>query len=146
MSKRHFGCFGIVAGVTAALFLSTPASAEIWSVHTRANNIQCTLGDEPGKTEIFCMMARITGKPALPKPDDCEREWGYAYFIADRGPVVMSCTAKPVLDTWPGNDKFNRDKEHDFGGVVCSARRAQLRCVNEDGHGFDLSRKSQKVF
>ncbi|WP_366941535.1 DUF6636 domain-containing protein [uncultured Litoreibacter sp.] len=137
-------CLLSFVGVTIAI--SSQASAEIWSIHTRSNNIHCTLGDQPGKTEMWCVLFRISGPPALPKPDDCSATWGHGYFISDRGSVEMTCMEKPTNDGWRGTSKFEKNKPTELGGVTCTATRSKLSCMNLDGHGFSLSRRSQSVF
>ena len=129
-----------------AILIGTPAFAELWAVHTEANNIQCTVGDDPEKTDLACILQDPSGAPALPKPDDCDGVWGQGFFIADRGPVTMFCMDDPSRDSWGGNFKFDSKEPWDFGGVTCTATRATLSCENSDGHGFSLSQTSQSVY
>lgn len=120
------------------------ALAEPWSLHTRANNIQCIMGDEPGKTSMMCSLTRRTGPLALPKPEDCAQLWGYSYFLSDAGPAQMLCLGK-ATENWRGNGRFDPG-QIDMTGIICNATRNTLECTNRDGHGFYLSRREQRVF
>ena len=129
----------------ALIAAGPPASAEIWIIATRANNIHCEVGDDPQKAGLMCNIFRRVGPPAQAKPEDCTASWGHAYYISERGPVQMLCFEKWSND-WPGNGKFKDAEAANFGGIACKATRNTLECSNLDGHGFFLSRKVQKVF
>ncbi|UYV36120.1 hypothetical protein N4R57_13900 [Rhodobacteraceae bacterium D3-12] len=122
-----------------------PAHAESWTIATRANNIHCEVGDDPRRATLMCNIFRRSGPFAQPKPDKCLHKWGHVYLIVERGPVRMLCL-EAWKNNWPGNGKFDRGKPSEFRGIVCSATRNTLACKNLDGHGFELSRKVQKVF
>ena len=125
--------------------LAAPAQAEIWYLHTRSNNIQCEMGDDPTTASMMCSLTRRSGPLARPKPADCAEAWGYSYFLAERGEARMLCLQK-WTQNWPGNDKFTVGPAGKDGGINCAATRNTLECTNRDGHGFFLSRREQRVF
>lgn len=135
----------LCAVMLAGLCIAHPASAESWTIATRSNNIHCDVGDDPRSSSLMCNIFRRSGPPAQPRPEACAAGWGHAFFIAERGPVKMLCL-EPWKNNWPGNGKFEKGKSADFRGIVCSATRNTLACKNRDGHGFELSRKVQRVF
>ena len=139
--KRISNLLALVACIT----LTAPAKAEVFTLATEANNIHCDVGDNPAKAELMCNIFNRTGPLPQPKPAKCQSSWGHAYFISATGPVQMLC-----LDQWPndwiGNARFQTGKASDFGGIVCDVTPDSLTCRNRAGHGFHLSKTSQKVF
>lgn len=137
--------FVSIMGLLGLLLAPVSSGAESWTVATRANNIHCDVGDDPQNGSLMCVIFRHSGPLAQPKPADCTKAWGQSYFIRERGKVQMLCLEKQRAE-WSGNDKFEREKEMDFGGIICRATRNTVKCTNRDGHGFELSRKQQSVF
>jgi hypothetical protein len=66
--------------------------------------------------------------------------------MRDTGPVTMECVdfnpriADSVGDVAPYGVTGT------FGGITCLSQESGLRCINRDGHGFQLARRKQSVF
>ena len=129
----------------AATLCAQAAKAELWYMHTRANNIQCEMGGDPEIASMMCSLTRRAGPLAQPKPADCDALWGHSYFLSERGPVQMLCRGR-WTSNWPGNFKFEIGPGKQDAAISCTATRNTLQCTNRDGHGFYLSRRDQRVF
>ena len=130
--------------ISVLILLATPAAADVFTFETPSENIQCSVGLEAGFSDIYCTIIVRQGPPALPRPANCNSDWGHAFMMMNRGPVEMQCTP---LDTNKGGfDRAEYGVTGEFGGFVCQSERTGLTCQNEDGHGFFLSRRQQTVF
>ncbi len=120
------------------------ASADVWTFETPSENIQCVVGMDVGGSDLTCTIIERQGPTALPRPAGCSSDWGHVFFMGNRGPVSMECT--PLNRNREGYDRAEYGVRGEFGGFVCLSEKTGLECWNEDGHGFFLSRRSQRVF
>ena len=128
----------------AVLTAAAPALADVFTFETPSENIQCSVGLERGFSDIMCTIINRQGPTALPRPAGCNSDWGHDFAMNNRGPVRMTCG--PLNRNKDGFDRAEYGVTGRFGGFVCQSERTGLTCTNEDGHGFFLSRRSQKVF
>lgn len=132
--------------VAAALIVGggVTARADIFTFETPSENIQCSVGLEAGGSDIMCTIIDRQGPPALPRPYGCNAAWGHDFEMNNRGLARMTCG--PLNTNRDGYDRANYGVTGRFGGFVCQSERTGLTCWNEDGHGFFLSRREQRVF
>ncbi|MES0861251.1 DUF6636 domain-containing protein [Ruegeria sp. SCPT10] len=128
----------------AAVFCATPAIPDVWTFETPSENIQCSVGEGAESSDIQCTIIEKSGQPALPRPSDCQSDWGHDFLMFDTGPVEMLC--QPLNRNRGGFDRAEYGVTGQFGGFTCSSSRKGLECRNQDGHGFFLSRAVQRVF
>ncbi len=134
-----------ISRVTLLFFLiPSPATADIWTFETPSENIQCSVGQEAEFSDIYCTIINRSGPPAMPRPSNCNEDWGHSFFMMDTGPVKMECGEHS--DDKGGYDRAEYGVTGEFGGFTCHSSAKGLRCENRDGHGFFLSRKTQSVF
>ncbi|WP_170513821.1 DUF6636 domain-containing protein [Ruegeria atlantica] len=133
--------FGFLLVLSAIV---TSAYADVWTFETPSENIQCSVGQEPNTADIYCTIIERRGDPALPRPSNCQSDWGHDFFMANTGPVEMLC--RPLNRHRDGFDRAEYGVTGKFGGFVCHSSKTGLECKNEDGHGFFLSRAVQRVF
>ena len=87
---------------TAILFAAGTAHADIKMFRSPSGNINCMYDHSPGVVE--CQIPQ-PDRPVLPKPRDCELDWGSNFSIARTGRTQMGCvaaccpTAKPCAAT-----------------------------------------------
>lgn len=130
--------------LAASLMCPIAANADVFTFETPSENIQCSVGLEAGFSDISCTIINRSGPFAFPKPAACAGSWGHVFEMNNRGPVRMACG--PFSRDKSAFDKAEYGVTGRFGGFVCESATTGLTCRNEDGHGFSLSRRSQKVF
>ena len=123
-----------VAAAFVLLTAATPAAEGVsHSINFKAGKVTCGLV-HGGGVECF--------SPAVPNPFGTE---GYL-FIRRHGPVIqgergdcafLSCAARP--------DRLARGERWARIGVHC-IRKAVLRCINADHHGFRLTFHRYRTF
>ena len=124
--------------------LAGKTHADIWSFETPSENIQCSVGQEVNGADIYCTIIERGGQPALPRPSDCQSDWGHDFMMLNTGQVTMLC--QPLNSHRDGQGTAEYGVTREFGGFVCASSTKGLECRNEDGHGFFLSRAVQRVF
>jgi Family of unknown function (DUF6636) len=137
----------IVAGV--AFSISPALAQEPQGFRTPSNNIHCLIeewkaDDGKPKSQLRCDVAQLTG-PIPPKPADCEFDWGQAYAIPGAGLAGQRlCYSDTVMNpeylVLPYGAAWQR------GGYTCKSETSGLTCVNGLGHGFALSKRTQRLF
>lgn len=130
--------------VFVTLLAAIPAAADVFTFETPSQNIQCSVGLELEFSDIRCTIIERQGPPALPRLANCFSDWGHNFEMNNTGPVRMYCL--PLDRSRDGFDRAEYGVRGEFGGFVCQSERTGLTCTNEDGHGFFLSRRSQRVF
>jgi hypothetical protein len=137
----------VVAGMSAR---HAPALAqEPQGFRTPSNNIHCLIEDwraDDGKpkSQLRCDMAQLSG-PIPPKPADCEFDWGQAYAIMGDGLAGQRlCYSDTVMN--PAYLVLPYGAAWQRGGYTCKSETSGLTCVNGLGHGFALSKQTQRLF
>lgn len=125
---------------------AAPATADVSPFHTPSGNIQCSYGEDIGVlSDVTCEIVARSGPPAMPQPGSCGGPWGHRFMIRESGPVQMECGAP--YGGKPYGDVAGYGQTADYGGGFrCTSEKTGFTCVNRDGHGFFLSRASQKVW
>lgn len=122
-----------------------PGLADVFPLNTPSGNITCSVGTGETSTDIACAIAEKEGVPPLPRPASCAGPWGHRYEMFDHGPVKGTC-GPGYKETKPEMNAMPYGATADFGGIACSSSKQGLECRNSDGHGFFLSRRSQRVY
>ncbi|MGL5008755.1 MAG: DUF6636 domain-containing protein [Paracoccaceae bacterium] len=127
--------------------LATPAAAQDYAeFQTPSGNIHCVMygDDEFGPPGVRCDMVELEPSYTAPPPD-CELDWGSSFYIdveADIG--VLTCHGDTVI--LPTMSKLAYGKSLSVGGNTCISERSGVTCTNPAGHGFTISRASQRLF
>lgn len=105
-----------------------------------SNNIHCQYFDG----ELRCDIAQVSSA-IPPKPRDCELDWGQAFAVtANSRSGQRLCHGDTALDdslpTLPYGSSWRQ------GGITCTSEQSGVTCANALGHGFSLSRGSQRLF
>lgn len=136
----------MILRLLAILFLfASPATADVWSFATPSKNIECWVGESLEGSDIACTIFQKGGTPPAPRPAGCTQGWGHVFFMDERGYVSIEC--RTVAGQGRGAQSVAEyGVTGRFGGFTCRSERTGLECRNLDGHGFFLSRASQRVF
>ena len=134
------------AAVASILFASAGVSTA-WAqegFRSPTGNIHCQFFAVDGDAVIRCDLRQVSNR-SLPRPRDCELDWGQAFEISGRAtrgtPLCYGDTVQderlPVL---PYGQSWQR------AGLTCISEQSGVSCRNARGHGFTLSRAAQSVF
>ena len=127
----------------AALALPAGASAALIHFQTPSHRIGC-IYDGSGRGYLRCDVRGISRTP----PPSCDLDSGGAFSMARRSRSHILCAGDTALCA--PHERGCRTVAYgttwNHGGFKCKSRRTGLTCTNEVGHGFFLSRESQRVF
>lgn len=116
------------------------------SFRTPSGNIHCEEWDGGAhrRAELRCDVLSAADHPVFKRPKDCALDYGYAFMLTKRKKAWLLCGGDTIVDeshailsygaTWHGT------------GVNCTPTPQLLRCRNMDGHGFELSKRVQRLF
>ncbi|MCC0063824.1 MAG: hypothetical protein H6895_07030 [Defluviimonas sp.] len=126
------------------LLAASPAGAEVLTFESEDSNIRCSLADRPGGGDLYCVIATTDAAPAEPRPEDCVLDWGNSFFMTDSGEVQILC--EMVQPNLGAGTRVPAGTTVRSGAFSCTATEGAIDCRNGKGHGFFLSRASQRVF
>jgi len=132
----------MAAGLVAAM--ASSAAAEEAYFRTPSGNIFCGYMDYDGLPSVRCDISEYT--PSFAKrPADCDLDWGGAFEVAEdgrRGAVLChgDTVMSPDARVLPYGKSFMRN------GITCVSQTKGLTCENSAGHGFFVSKATQRVF
>lgn len=128
---------------TLALCLVLPlaAAADVFTFDTPSGNIACVVGVSADSSDIECTIYERSGPPAAPALANCPA--GHSFLMLNRGGVSVSCGGR---FTGRAFEEAPYGVTGRFGGFTCQSETTGLTCTNEDGRGFFLSRRAQRVF
>jgi hypothetical protein len=106
---------------------------------TPSSTVHCVLED----TWLRCDMKEVSG-PTPARPPGCYLDWGDAFVIEPLNSGYRLCHGDTVADDALSILPYGSTWSH--GGFTCRSEPTVLICTNAVGHGFSLSRTSQKVF
>jgi len=126
------------------------ADSELVGFRSPSSNIHCQFFELPPDNggdkvrTIRCDIRDISNRlPARPR--DCDLEWGQAFELGtDARPGERICYGDTVQD--PKLPALAYGQAWERGGLRCRSDQSGVSCTNAQGHGFELSRGSQRVF
>jgi hypothetical protein len=121
----------LVAVGTAAAGVPTPIVET--GFKSPSGNIACNAGTNSGKKLIACTLF------SSGTPNKGDKVW--AMFV--RGRVQVGFVRGDPATDYP---KLAYGRTWKWHGITCRSARSGLTCRNAAGHGFFLSRGSQRVF
>ena len=82
--------------------------------------------------------------PLMPRPDDCDLEWGNRFQVGEEDAAYLGCTGDTLRDDTGQTLAYGTSFQS--GGITCTSSEKGLECRNGDGHGFFLSKGKQRLF
>ena len=132
------------AVVLLGLVVASPALADdALFFRSPSGNINCVLGTGDD-AYVRCDIAEFTPSFSRP-PAECDLDWGDSFEITVTGRKgALGCHG----DTAFSEESFTLgyDDVLIFGGFACTSERTGMSCINERGHGFEISKTKQRVF
>lgn len=126
--------------------LASPATAmELESFRTPSNNIHCMYIEDEGRRSVQCEIHETTSaRPALPRPGDCDLDWGDSFQLSESGRAGLVCHGDTIAS--PDSPMLAYGRSSHWGEISCRSAPSGLTCKNASGHGFSLSRAKQELF
>jgi hypothetical protein len=130
--------------VGAALLAIGPAASSanagtLVFFHLPSKNIGCAYDG----SSLRCDVNQLTNARP-PRPKSCDLDWGNAFNLRATGRASRLCVGDTAVD--PRSPTLGYGRTWRRGGFTCRSSTAGLRCTNRSGHGFLLSRSSQRLF
>jgi hypothetical protein len=136
--------FAFAFGLVASAGFSTQAQ-DFRGAQTPTHNIFCQASppdqDNPAPM-LRCDIQQQASR--APRPRGCRLSWGDSYVLRPTGPARLFCHGDTVRDDSVPVIAYG--EQWRAYGFTCTSRRDGLTCVNGKGHGFFLSRASQRAF
>ncbi|ULH15170.1 hypothetical protein MF271_14600 [Deinococcus sp. KNUC1210] len=113
-----------------------------------SGRIQCGLfspdpGSAAGQAALRCDVLEPTfRRPA--RPADCPLDYGDSFSLGAEGRATFTCHGDTIID--PARPVLAYGQLWQRAGLTCRSSAAGVRCLNIDGHGFELSRARSRVF
>ncbi len=137
-----------LALILVANFVSVGVATadDLVSFSSPSKNIYCIgVNSETEGGSVDCeLLTRSNDEPSLKRPDDCDLEWGNRFFVGSDGKASMVCAGDTlrdkgaiVLDYGKGLDRF---------GIHCTSSQGGIECINDDQHGFKISKARQVLY
>ncbi len=91
---------------------------------------------------VRCDVLEPTFKRTVPA--SCPLDYGDSLALDIRGKALFVCHGDTVFD--PSRPVLAYDQLWQRGGLTCLSSKSGVRCINIDGHGFELSRTRASTF
>lgn len=127
--------------IIAFCALTLPASAQATGFQSPSGNLHCFLDEDFGPY-ARCDITHVERTPHTPAY--CDLDYGQAFGVDERSRGEALCVGDTVKDD--RNPVLNYGSSISQGGITCRSQEAGMSCENERGHGFTLSRKTQRVY
>ena len=127
-----------------AMLGATPAIA-FDGLKTPSGNIVCILdGTDDAPPALRCDIRNF--RPTkLPPPKGCPLNWGDAFEISGDGKFgELACHSDTIMHEDVAVLPYGAVWHHD--ALTCVSEQSGLTCRNTQGHGFSISRSSQRLF
>lgn len=128
----------VVALLLAVIAAPSAGAASIQTFRTPSGHIGCAYDT----TMLRCDVDDVAHKPARPKA--CELDYGSAFGLTPKGRARRLCVGDTAMD--PDAKVLAYGKTKHYGPFTCTSRTTGLRCTTAAGHGFALSRATQRLF
>jgi len=140
MAMRTSVCVLAVLAMLGAM----PAMA-FDGLKTPSSNIVCILDDsDAASVALRCDIAHLKATRLRP-PADCHLGWGDAFAIGENGKSgERICHGDTIMHEDVTVLPYGAVWQH--GAFTCRSDPSGLTCLNAQGHGFSLSRSSQRLF
>lgn len=130
--------------VTLPVFalIGTQAHADFQSP---SGNVVCSTSVENNPNGgVTCDVREMTNRPIKPQPRDCDFDWGQRFGVDRTGKAQMYCYSDYPYDMHP--TVLNYGQTLKGKTYECTSQTTGMTCKNNSGHGFTLSKGSQRLF
>lgn len=129
--------------VTFWLGFAGSASAGYVEFRSPTGNIQCAIYSDAQGASARCDMSELVPSYTR-RPAGCEFDWGSSFAVNDTGKGILACVSDAV--SGPRAPVLGYGDSVSLGGISCVSAKTGMTCTNGDGHGFSISKASQKLY
>jgi hypothetical protein len=132
--------------LAAVAILGAIPAAAVDGLKMPSGNIVCTVQDPDANLpgwELRCDTRNFRPTKDRP-PKDCPLGWGDGYAIGQTGKSERICHGDTIMHEDVMVLPYGMTWRH--GPYTCRAQPSGLTCFNTQGHGFSLSKASQRLF
>jgi hypothetical protein len=123
--------------------ISSPPPETPAGFKTPSGNIHCQFFEINDDKSLRCDIREMTNRPRRPR--DCDLEWGDAFEVNTTARVgERVCHGDTIVDATLPSLAYGQTWEQ--AGFRCRSEQSGVTCANPSGHGFELSKGSQRVF
>ena len=137
-----FASFVLVIGNSNSAY----AADDVIVFHSPSKNIFCVAVNS--KTEggsVDCeLVTRTNKKDLLPRPADCDLDWGNRFAVYSSGKAIMICAGDTLRDDNASTLAYGEGL--DRFGIHCTSSEKGIECINDDQHGFKISKGKQEIY
>ena len=140
-------------GWFAGLFISAWCTAsgawaadDVLQFHSPSKNIYCIgVNSTTEGGSVDCeLITRTNTKDLRPRPADCDLEWGNRFALYSSGKATMVCAGDTLRDS--NAFKLGYGAGIDRFGIHCESTEQGIECINDDQHGFKISKGKQQIY
>ena len=122
-----------------------PAKADAFDFQSPSGNIHCMADDDPSEGGVRCDILQMSRISFPDKPDDCNLDWGRAFYVGAAEPSTPACAGDIIVN--PDSRVLEYGERLLVGDyIVCYSEKTGMECQNSRGSGFSLSRQKQTVY
>lgn len=125
--------------LAAVAMIAVTHSANALDFQSPSGNIHCIMEGNHVRCDI------INHTPSYAAPSSCDGDFGQAFGVSARGHGKALCVTDSTMN-YSGRDVLQYGQTIEGDGVSCQSRKDGMRCINEGGGGFHISRNKQRVF
>ena len=146
MSDRILELAAVAIIATFANISGASAADDIKQFHSPTKNIYCVGVNSPGNGgRVDCeLVTRTNAEPLMNKPMDCELDWGNRFSLRSDGRASMECSGDTLRD--PNAFVLGYGAGLDRYGIHCTSTEQGIECINDDQHGFKISKGKQEIY
>ena len=130
----------LIALAVAGAFAPAASAAEPQMWQSPSGNIACAQFG----SSLRCDMREL-GNPAVKQPASCEFDYGRSFGITKKGTKGRRLCISDAVGG-PGTPTVRYGRTWRRNGFTCRVTKADVRCTNAGGHGFELRRGRQRLF
>lgn len=128
---------------TLVFLLLSTIQGNALQFETPSKNIQCLINKINSGSEIICVIRKRSGNITTSRPSNCSGVWGHTFYMRNRGSAQLICDNAYTSEfNW---QKLGYNSTAQYSGISCTSTKKFLKCKNQDGNGFVLSRKNQTL-
>jgi hypothetical protein len=139
---------GVMCATLALVCTINNAFAEddVIKFRSPSKNIYCIgVNSESEGGSVDCeIITRTNAKDLRPRPADCDLEWGNRFAVYSDGKAAMICAGDTLRES--GAFTLGYGEGIDRFGIHCTSTEQGIECINDDQHGFKISKGKQKIY
>lgn len=111
---------------------------------TPSNNIFCKVETEGSLSSLRCDIMNLSKSSIPSRPKNCTDDWGQAFTVTNNSTIGKRiCYSDTVMDN--NLPVLQYGKDWSFKTFKCHAKQDGIKCVNNKGHGFTISKEKQNL-